>query len=162
MATNAHAHHTHWRQAHTRQATRQDQMHDVEARADVDTKGNGGCIVWWPAHGFEVLHARALTEVAEWIVKALEPPPEPPRPRTQYDFSAASVQGIVRTIIAAREGERNAIVFWAANRLAEMAHAGDISRDQAIELVIDAAKHTGLPERESRATVLSAFKGVFK
>jgi Bifunctional DNA primase/polymerase, N-terminal len=125
----------------------------------IDTRGHGGYVVWWPAHGFEVLHGGVLAKAPEWIVQELAPPSEPPRSHTQvHNFSAANVPGIVRTVIAARQGERNNVLFWAANRLAEMSLAGGIARDEAIRLAIDAAKHIGLPEAEARRTVLSAFK----
>jgi Bifunctional DNA primase/polymerase, N-terminal len=127
--------------------------------AHIDTRGHGGYIIWWPAHGFEVKHSGVLAKAPEWIVEALAPPPEPPRSHTQFHASRDShVPGIIRTVIAARQGQRNNVVFWAANRLAEMSLAGDIARNEAIALIVDAARHIGLPEAEARRTVMSAFR----
>src|SRR5262249_8152960 len=49
----------------------------------VDTRGLGGYIIWWPAHGLEVLHADALLPVPDWFIEALHPKPNvvPYRPR---------------------------------------------------------------------------------
>jgi hypothetical protein len=41
----------------------------------VDTRGEGGYIIWWPAHGFEATGAlEDLTEPPAWIVEALRKP----------------------------------------------------------------------------------------
>jgi hypothetical protein len=68
------------------------------------------------------------------------------------------VRGIIRAIIGAREGERTGVTFWAACRFAEMEAEGALSRDDAIDLAVDAATHIGLTEAEARRTVLSAFR----
>jgi hypothetical protein len=67
------------------------------------------------------------------------------------------VDGIIRAIAGAREGERNAVAFWGAARLAEMVSQSLLSRDDAIELVVEAANRAGLPRHEARSTARSAF-----
>src|SRR5258705_1418585 len=49
----------------------------------VDTRGLGGYVIWWPAHGHEVLHAQSLQPIPAWIIEALhaEPKVVPYRPR---------------------------------------------------------------------------------
>ncbi|MEU9384352.1 primase alpha helix C-terminal domain-containing protein, partial [Streptomyces sp. NPDC048279] len=60
-------------------------------------------------------------------------------------------QGLVQFVLAAHEGQRNTRLFWAACR----AYENGIGRALRAPL-IDAAVHTGLTEREARATIASA------
>ena len=72
--------------------------------------------------------------------------------------AARQLEGIVRTIGEAQEGQRNCILFWGANRLAELAAAGFLSRDNAMAIAIEAASRSGLSSFEAQRTVLSAFR----
>ena len=125
----------------------------------VDTRGAGGYAIWWPACGLAVLNASTLAPVPDWIVRKLNPPPAPssPAPSLEPSNNEHKLRGILRAIISAHEGERNARTFWAACRLAEMVAANSLSRDTALRLTIDAAAHVGLSEREATRTAESAF-----
>jgi hypothetical protein len=126
----------------------------------VDTKGINGCAIWWPACGFEVLHGDVLAPVPTFIIKALEPPrPSVLSCQQKVKTSAQAqrkVDGIIRAIAGAREGERNAVAFWGACRFAEMIEQSLISRNDAIEIVVEAASRAGLPRDEARSTANSA------
>src|SRR5262249_5338522 len=132
----------------------------------IDTRGDGGFIIWWPASGFDVLHAQALAPMPDWIVQALAK--QPANAVLQRDFTALKpvsppqsshrkLDGVLRTIAQARQGERNSITFWGACRLAEMATQGSLSRDYAITLAVEAARHNGLSLQEALRTARSAF-----
>jgi hypothetical protein len=131
-------------------------------RPHIDTRGQGGFIVWWPACGLEVLHENVLAPVPEWVLRRLrpEPPPLPPSimALATPQVAARQLEGIVRTIGEAQEGQRNCILFWGANRLAELAAAGFLSRDNAMAIAIEAATRSGLSSFEAQRTVLSAFR----
>jgi bifunctional DNA primase/polymerase-like protein len=131
----------------------------------VDTKGVNGCAIWWPACGFEVLHGGELAPVPDWIIKALKPPPPivPPSSREVKTPAQAQrkVDGIIRTIVEAREGERNAVAFWGAARLAEMVAQSLISSADAIAIATEAASRAGLPQQEARRTAQSALDNHF-
>jgi Bifunctional DNA primase/polymerase, N-terminal len=127
----------------------------------VDTRGIGGYIVWWPACGYDVLHGGLLQPVPEWIIKRLNPdppalPPARPRRPINSDHAQRKIDGIIRTVAHATQGERNHIAFWGACRLGEMAADSIISRDEAIELTVEAASRSGLPRNEARKTAQSA------
>jgi hypothetical protein len=67
--------------------------------------------------------------------------------------AVALVAGLHRVVAEAPEGERNAVLFWAACRAAE--HSVD--PDAAAEILLAAAVKAGLAEREARATIKSGF-----
>ena len=129
----------------------------------IDTRGRGGFIVWWPAIGFEVLHGNVLAPVPEFILRALarEPVHQLVAPR-RIDTRAKArrkLDGVLRTIARAPEGERNTVTFWGANRLLEMARAGLMTCDDAIALTVEAAARNGLSRHEAFKTARSALRG---
>ncbi len=124
----------------------------------IDTRGKGGYIIWWPAEGLEVLHGGALVEVPEWIVERLhkEPEPLPSAPiRLRRDNDLLP---LVRVILNAREGERNTATFWAACRLAEHVHTGQLSDGDMVSIVVEAAGRNGLPIIEAKRIAKSALR----
>jgi hypothetical protein len=110
-----------------------------------------------------VLHAQSLQPVPEWIIEALHRTPEavPFRPREPLRTSAdvqRKLDGIIRSIAFASEGERNHLCFWGACRMAEMVADGALTRNDAIDLAVEAASRAGLPRSEARRTAESAFR----
>ena len=67
--------------------------------------------------------------------------------------AVALVAGLYRVVSEAAEGERNALLFWAACRVAE----NGVDRGAAGEILLSAALKAGLPEREAQATIASGF-----
>jgi len=130
----------------------------------VDTRGNGGYVIWWPSEGLKVLHGSVLAEVPGWVLDALVAPakdlPEPsPTTRLGHEQSQRKLDGIIRTIASAPEGERNHLTFWGACRLAEMAEQNALDRGAAIAIAVEAASRAGLPRQEALRTAQSAFRG---
>jgi hypothetical protein len=73
----------------------------------------------------------------------------------------ARLQGLIDTVRAGQEGDRNGPLYWAARRAAEMIAAGDVDRSTAEESLVAAALEAGLRggEREARRTFASAMRG---
>lgn len=73
----------------------------------------------------------------------------------------ARLQGLVDTVRAGQEGDRNGPLYWAARRAAEMIAAGEVDRGAAEESLVAAALEAGLRggEREARRTFASAMRG---
>jgi Bifunctional DNA primase/polymerase, N-terminal len=130
----------------------------------VDTRGDGGYVIWWPSEGFEVLHPELLAMVPEWVVEKLNPPELPPtllarsHPLTPT-HAQRKLDGIIRKVATAHAGERNAVTFWGACRLAEMVAQAGLSQNDAIAIAVEAASRAGLPRREALRTARSAFRG---
>jgi hypothetical protein len=129
----------------------------------VDTRGLGGYIIWWPASGFEVRHVDILEAVPAWVIEAFHKAPDPPtslpmRRTTSDALQRAKLEGIIRTIARASEGERNHLTFWGACRLAEMVAEHALTQTDAIEIVVECAARAGLPRNEALRTAQSAFQ----
>ena len=135
------------------------------ARA-VDTRGAGGYVVWWPAHGGRVLRAvplAALPTVPRWIVEVVDPPMPAPaaapirREVVSDRYCDAALRRAVERVGAAREPGRNNILNAEAFALARLIgcglHAGDIRAALSV-----AARVAGLPEREAIRTIDSALR----
>jgi Bifunctional DNA primase/polymerase, N-terminal len=129
----------------------------------IDTRGDGGFILWWPAaieHGH---HRAPLAEIPDWLVEALTPPkpeamPVVQRPKTP-EAAKAKIEGIVGCVAAATEGQRNSLAYWGACRLAELVKQAVIAQSEAIALAIEAGRQAGLSPKEAQRTVASAFRG---
>jgi hypothetical protein len=129
----------------------------------IDTRGAGGYIIWWPAHGFDVMHGSILAEVPEWVMRKLNPQPETSRvvPFARKPLrSDKDLEPVIRVILRAKEGERNTATFWAACRLAEHVCSGQVSRQDMVDLVVEAASRAGLPHSEARSIAHSALRTV--
>jgi hypothetical protein len=130
----------------------------------VDTRGDGGYIIWWPFHlGFGT-HKLQLAELPEWIYEKLVERPRPEivrRPLSSINAPTARLRGLLTFVTSASEGERNATLFWCANRVREMATWGELSQSQfhaACSHLAQSAVSLGLPRREAERTIASAMR----
>jgi hypothetical protein len=126
-----------------------------------ELKGSGGVIVppSVTTEAYAWLRAPSdgpLAEAPAWL-RSLADGPRRDGSRAQGRLSpsraVALMAGLHRVVAGAAEGDRNALLFWAACRAAE--HGVD--RDAANEILLAAALQAGLPEREARATIASGF-----
>jgi hypothetical protein len=134
----------------------------------VDTRGEGGFVIWWPLHiGLCADHRfLPLAAVPEWLVEALNPPPAKiipfPIARTPFGNVAPAmsrIEGIIATVARARQGERNAITFWGACRIRDMLIGRELDHatgQQAFHALAEAAQRTGLLPHEITSTIRSA------
>jgi hypothetical protein len=128
----------------------------------IDVRARRGYIIWWPAQGFEVHHPDKLADMPAWLLQALTPPPRPVTPPTsRAATSDAGVEyrlsALARFILTAKEGERNARLYWTARRFAEIVAEGRVEEAWAKEVLYEAGVHIGLPTQECAATISSAF-----
>jgi Bifunctional DNA primase/polymerase, N-terminal len=124
----------------------------------VDTRGSGGYIIWWPAHGHEVMHGGVCADVPGWVLEALNPAPVVVPFRRTVLRQDEDLIPLIQQILRARNGERNTITFWAACRMAEHVREGQVARNDMIGLVVEAATRVGLSPQEARNTALSALR----
>jgi len=119
----------------------------------IDVRATGGYIIWWPAHGCDVL---CDAKPAAWpigLLVRLQPPRPPPMQRFRNGTAPASADRLIVFVANAAPGERNAKLFWAACRAAEMSNPDSIA-----ELLVEAATRAGLSRAEASSTVHSGLR----
>src|SRR4051812_30484619 len=107
----------------------------------VDTRGDGGFAISWFAAGLECLDHTPPAEWPAWLLAQLLPRPTPAsalRPLTQR--GERGIDGALRLAATAAVGERNAVLHWAACRLAERVRDGQISATEAEALLVAAGR----------------------
>ncbi|MFG2680774.1 bifunctional DNA primase/polymerase [Streptomyces sp. NPDC048392] len=120
----------------------------------IDIRGAGGYLV---GPGSRTRHgAYATAPGTSHLVPAPCPPALlrlllPPPVRRAGGGAVAGGRGLVQFVLAAHEGQRNTRLFWAACRAYENGIGPDL-----LDPLLDAARATGLTDREARATIASA------
>ena len=132
---------------------------------NVDTRGAGGYIIWWPACDLEVLHGETLAPVPDWVIRALDSTTAKIISFPGQTFSTAHtdtrVQGIIATVAAAQEGERNSLLFWGACILRDMVLEHELDEPaarHAFDALTAASTRGGLSTHEIQRTIASAVR----
>jgi hypothetical protein len=123
----------------------------------VDVKAEGGYAIWYPAVGLPVLCEGPLAPWPAWLLAQLKPKAPPPPSRLVIPDDRR-LQQLLRRVATAHEGERNALAFWGACRLAEMVGTGLLGESDALALIVEAAMAAGLPRKEAIATARSGMR----
>jgi hypothetical protein len=118
----------------------------------VDTRSDGGYVIFWFAAGLCCHDPSPPAPWPGWLREALTPPPEAHQPYSGPPPSEAGIEGIVRRVAVAPEGERNGVLFWAACKLIERG----VSTGEVTSLLLLAARQAGLRDKEINATIRSA------
>jgi hypothetical protein len=124
----------------------------------VDTRGAGGYIIWWPGAGYPVLTDAPLAPWPDWLLAEFAPKPPPTKQATNGPVQLRGdgwLRGLARTVATAAEGQRNSILFWAACRGGEAVRDGKAAEDFVVDVLVEAAKHAGLPQLEAQNTIQS-------
>jgi hypothetical protein len=126
--------------------------------AGIDTRGQGGYIIFWFAAGFGCFDHDPPAPWPAWMLAALTtPPPAETAPvqrrRPLPVLDDAALEGLRRRVGAAHEGERNAVLYWAACRCAERGFP--ILEAEALLLPAAAAAAAGVSAIEARRTIRS-------
>lgn len=126
----------------------------------VDTRGEGGYAIWWPAAACPVLCDLPPAPWPQWLLEALAAPARSTA-RAGYAPTGSNtqvLQRLARRVIHTPEGQRNGVLFWAACRLGEEIRNGKIDERSGVAVLTGAALRAGLPESEARRTIASGLK----
>jgi hypothetical protein len=123
----------------------------------IDTRGDGGYVIFWFAAGGECLDESPPAPWPAWLKLLALPPPAPVR--TAWKASGASgeggIAGILKRLSEAPEGERNKLLYWAARRLGEKG----LGAPAVAAALLPVTASLGLSDLEARRTIESATKG---
>lgn len=126
--------------------------------------GNGGYVVGpGSVHATGVIYSPAdsaapVLPVPGWLASALRPAVPAPRRVSGRPTTSASLKGLVRVVLEAKEGERNSVLYWSSCRAAGLVSEGRVDESTATAVLVDAAARVGLPEPEALRTVASGLK----
>jgi hypothetical protein len=116
----------------------------------VDTRGDGGYVVCWPAAGLPVLDDTPPAPWPAWLLNELRSVPSiAAREPTVVIADDRALARLICSVARAREGQRNRLAFWAACRAGEMARSGLIGFATAEAVIAAAAMRAGLSRREA-------------
>ncbi|MGX5214231.1 bifunctional DNA primase/polymerase [Streptomyces violaceus] len=122
----------------------------------IDIRGAGGYLVGPGSRTDQGVYAAAPgtahlapAPCPRSLLRLLLPPPRAHHPTPPS--AGGHGQGLVQFVLGAHEGQRNTRLFWAACRAYE-----DGIGPALVDPLVEAALHTGLSEREARATIASA------
>ena len=78
--------------------------------------------------------------------------------RARREEGDADITGRIRVVEQAKEGTRNATLFWASCRCAEHVREGRLSESEAYRWMMAAARYCGLTQSEADATIRSGLR----
>jgi hypothetical protein len=120
----------------------------------IDVRGEGGYVVFWFAAGLECLDESPPAPWPAWLRRRVERPVAPPAAERGVwsGDPDAGLRGLLDKVAGAAEGERNALLFWAACRL----FGRGLKASEVEALLVPIAVSTGLADPEARRTIASA------
>ena len=137
----------------------------------IDVRGEGGYIVWWPAHGCDVLRDIPLDQLPEWPewllcrgagVAGVAGVSDRGIGGTKAEgrgYALAALRNAGRRVSTAPNGERNDTLNAECFAIARFVAAGSLSQEEVADTMAVAARLARLEEREIAATIASAFTG---
>ena len=123
----------------------------------IDVRGDGGYVVFWFTAGFECLDPSPPAPWPAWLRQALARPVATVAAVAgqRATGTGGAISGILDALERAKEGERNALLFWSACRLIERG----MGIREVERLLLPTAASLGLDDLETRRTISSAQRG---
>ena len=121
--------------------------------AGIDTRGQGGYVIYWPATGLGVINADDLAPWPDWL-KPPEPEPArftplpPPGPVNSSRYASSALDRACSAISGAANGAQEATLNREAFSIGQLAGAGMLDQATAINRITSAA--LSMPSYDSR------------
>lgn len=137
---------------------------------NVDVRGEGGYIIWWPANGFSEINADVdPVPFPAWLLRKIRKPKAPirelqmagaPSPSEASDmYVGSALMSAYKNVALAGEGQRNDTLNREAYALARFVSAGSLPESVLFSSLKEAAQSAGLEDGEIEATLYSALRG---
>jgi hypothetical protein len=131
----------------------------------VDVRGDGGYVIFPPSPGYSVADDIEPADMPDWLIKACQRRPEPPKP-AQRDYRApangnanryaeVALRSECTALANMPEGTRNGALNIAAVKLGSLVAAGALGEHIVINELTHAAAYAGLEPTEIEATLRS-------
>lgn len=133
--------------------------------AEIDVRGEGGFVIWWPAAGCPVLAEGPLADWPGWLVPLVIPPPPLPPQRRMGNRSAACgndphaaamIAATLARLETAGRGQKHERLRAAARTLGGLMDEAGFTAADAERVLFDAVLRAGgaeVFEKNARATI---------
>ena len=113
----------------------------------VDTRADGGYVIWWPASGFPILSSDPIANWPEWFALPAQSTPPPmlatsavaPR-TTAIGYGATALERAYTRIVMAGCGDQERTLSWEALCIGSLVAGGELPLERARAALHDAAR----------------------
>jgi hypothetical protein len=129
----------------------------------IDTRGDGGYLIWWPAAGFPVLCDLSPVPWPAWLFDTLAQPRATSRERRSSvcvgtgQYAPTALRNAARRVVTAKPGHRNNVLNAEAYCIGRFVEAGLLDAQEVADTLAASAFAAGLDPSEIVATLRSAF-----
>ena len=129
----------------------------------IDTRGDGGYLIWWPAAGFPVLRDLSPVPWPAWLFDIITRPPATFREHCSNvyigtgQYAPTALRNAAYRVVTAKPGHRNNVLNAEAYRIGRFVEAGLLDGQEVADTLAASAFAAGLNPREIVATLRSAF-----
>jgi hypothetical protein len=136
----------------------------------IDTRAHGGYVVAAGSsvngHPYTVALDVEPASLPDWLAESLAPQPLPLRAPVAVDlgngrraaYLRAAIDGQVRTVASAPQGQRNRALYLSAVALGQLAAGGELTETEVTGLLTQAAHVSGLRPHETARTIASGLR----
>lgn len=130
--------------------------------AGIDSRGDGGYIIWYGAESKPMENAPAWFTAAYQSVRDTAPEGATNTIKIAPEIAGRMVQDALERLRNAADGERNHTLNIEAFKIGQLVTSQSITYEYAFEALLRAAETCGLPKHEAVATIRSGLMGGHK
>ena len=125
----------------------------------LDRRGDGGYVIWWPAHGGTVLEQEEAAPAPSWLVNPWRSGKDSIRPITP-EQAAEIRDALIEMAAEAGDGEHNSTLSSAAFQCGQLVEAGFFNAEDMLRDLVRAAQNYPETSKTRRDAELVVAKGL--